>query len=130
MTLSQKISLAWSISLPVIKMSQPPPRAESGWHLYCTVQRLVLLSHLNTAKLFNDYILFQEYTPVWALKQVFFFFQTFCYIIIPISGIMGHYSMMVNYNKNQKKNKLRTIYSKNHENFKSSKPRLQFYWFL
>ena len=84
-------------------VTTPPPRAESGWHLYCTVQRLVLLSHLNTAKLFNDYILFQEYTPVWALKQVFFFFQTFCYIIIPISGIMGHYSMIVNYNKNQKK---------------------------
>ena len=28
------------------------------------------------------------------------------------------------------KNKLRTIYPKNHENFKNSKPRIQFYWFL
>ena len=27
-------------------------------------------------------------------------------------------------------NKLRTIYPKNHENFKNSKPRVQFYWFL
>ena len=28
------------------------------------------------------------------------------------------------------KNKLRTIYSKNHGNFKNGKPRIQFYWFL
>ena len=28
------------------------------------------------------------------------------------------------------KNKLRTIFPKNHENFKNSKPRVQFYWFL
>ena len=30
----------------------------------------------------------------------------------------------------ENKNKLRTIYPKNHENFKNSKPRVQFYWFL
>ena len=28
------------------------------------------------------------------------------------------------------KNKLRTLHPKNHKNFKNSKPRLQFYWFL
>ena len=37
---------------------------------------------------------------------------------------------MENYKKSgENKNKLRAIYSKNHENFKS-KPRVQFYWFL
>ena len=28
------------------------------------------------------------------------------------------------------KNKLRTLYTKTHENFKNSKPRVQFYWLL
>ena len=28
------------------------------------------------------------------------------------------------------KNKLKTIYPKNHENFKNSKPKVQIYWFL
>ena len=30
----------------------------------------------------------------------------------------------------ENKNKLRTIYPKNHENFKNSKPMVQFHWFL
>ena len=30
----------------------------------------------------------------------------------------------------ENKNKLRTIYPKNKDNFKNSKPRVQFYWFL
>ena len=30
----------------------------------------------------------------------------------------------------ESKNKLRTIYPKNHEDFKNSKPRVQFFWFL
>ena len=30
----------------------------------------------------------------------------------------------------ENKNKLRTLYPKNHENFKNSKPKVQFYWFL
>ena len=30
----------------------------------------------------------------------------------------------------ENKNKLRTIYPKNHENFKNWKPRVQIYWFL
>ena len=29
----------------------------------------------------------------------------------------------------ENKKKLRTIYPKNHEDFKNSKPRIQFYWF-
>ena len=33
-------------------------------------------------------------------------------------------------NIGKSKNKLRTIYPKNHESFKNSKPRVQFYWFL
>ena len=38
---------------------------------------------------------------------------------------------MENFFKNGKKNnKLRTIYPKNHENFKNGKPRVHFYWFL
>ena len=38
---------------------------------------------------------------------------------------------MENFKKSgENKNKLRTIYPKNHENFKNSKPRVQFYWFL
>ena len=30
----------------------------------------------------------------------------------------------------ENKNKLRTIYPKNHGNFRNSKPRVEFYWFL
>ena len=43
-----------------------------------------------------------------------------------------NYSIMENLFKKlrKNKNKLRTIYSKNHENFKSSKPRVQFYSFF
>ena len=37
--------------------------SEQSCHLYFTVCRLFLLAHFNIAKLFNDYILFQEYTP-------------------------------------------------------------------
>ena len=38
---------------------------------------------------------------------------------------------MENYKKTgENKNKLRTIYPKNHENFKNRKPRVQLYWFL
>ena len=31
-----------------------------AWVSLCTASRLVLLSHFNIAKLFNDHILFQE----------------------------------------------------------------------
>ena len=48
-----------------------------------------------------------------------------------ISGIIDHYCIMENFKKlGKNKNKLRAIYPKNHENFKNSKPRVQFYWFL
>ena len=33
-------------------------------------------------------------------------------------------------NREKNKNKLRTIYPKNHENFKNNKPKVQFYWFF
>ena len=66
-----------------------------------------------------------------SIKTGLFCFLTFCCIITPISGIIDHYSVTEN-KKNSKKNKtkLRTIYPKNYENFKNSKPRVQFYWFL
>ena len=45
--------------------------------------------------------------------------------------ITGHYCIMEILKKMGKnKNKCRKIYSKNHEHFKNSKPRVQFYWFL
>ena len=117
-------------------------RTEPGCHLYCTACRLVLSSHFNITKLFNDHILFQEFVCIhwtfkflfplaWAWKQVFFSFWFFLY----------HYSdfwycrSLLYYGKffkksGQHKNKLRTIHPENHENFMNGKPRLQFYWFL
>ena len=81
-----------------------------GCHLYCSACRLVLLSHFNITMLFNDHILFQEYTPFksvcllycllhnqvslssyMSIETGLFFFLTFCCIIIPISGIIDHY---------------------------------------
>ena len=59
------------------------------------------------------------------------FFLSFCCIISPISGITDYYCIMKNLKKlGENKNKLRTIYPKNHENFKNSRLRVQFYWFL
>ena len=44
-----------------------------------------------------------HFPPAWALKQVFFFFLTFCCIIIPISVIIDHYCIMENLKKNREK---------------------------
>ena len=42
---------------------------------------------------------------------------------------MDHYYIMENFLKNREKIKTqRAIYHKNQENFKNSKPRVQFYW--
>ena len=67
-----------------------------------------------------------------APLQLYLFIMTFCCINTPISGIIDHYCMMVNYNKNRKKKKkkLRTIYPKIHDNSKNNKPRVRFYCFL
>ena len=65
-----------------------------------------------------------------SIKAGIFFFLTFCCFITPISGIIDHYCIMKNFKKLGKNNKFRTIYSKTFENFKNSKPRVQFYWFL
>ena len=66
-----------------------------------------------------------------SIKIGLFFFLTFCCIITPIFGIIDHSCTTENFKKLVKNtNKLRTIYPKNHENFKNSKPRVQFYWFL
>ena len=65
------------------------------------------------------------------IKTYLFFFLTFCSIITSISGIINHYCIIENKKKlGENKKKLRTIYPKNHENFKNSKPKVQFYWFL
>ena len=66
-----------------------------------------------------------------SIKTGLFLFLTFCCIITPISDIIDHYCIMENFKKSgENDNKVRTIYPKNHENFKSSNPRVQFYWFL
>ena len=39
----------------------------------------------------------------WALKQVFFFFLTFCSIIASISGIIDHYCIKEKFLKNREK---------------------------
>ena len=57
--------------------------AESACHLYCTACRLVLVSHFNITKLFNDHILFLclvyigdvykfRFPRGWVWKQIFF----------------------------------------------------------
>ena len=58
--------------------------------------------------------------------------RSFCCIIDPISDIIDHYCIMekVKTKSRKNENKLRTIFSKNYENFKNSDPRVQFYWFL
>ena len=115
--------------LAILKIIRTKNRTEPGCHLYCTVCRLVLLSHFNIAKLFHYRILF---SPVifdrlywnWALKR-FFFLSDFLFY---------HYSdfcycrSLLYYGKFRKKNreKIRTIYPENDENFKNSMPRVQF----
>ena len=112
-------------------------RTEPGCHLHCTSSRLVPLSHFNIAKLFNDHIFRILFRPMivdwlywkWALKHVFL------HILMHHSSDFSYYRSFVYYgkmfkNSKKNKNKLRTTYPKNHENFKNSKPRVQFYWFL
>ena len=60
-----------------------------------------------------------------------FFLSDFLLYHTPISDILDRYCIMQNLeNIGKTKNKLRTIYPKNHESFKNSKRRVQFYWFL
>ena len=94
--------------------------ADPGCHLYYTACTLVLFSDFNVAKTFNDDILLQEYTP----------FKCFCLLCNGQSSFtfLPHVSSTVEVGKN--KNKLSTMPSKNHENFKNSKTTVQFYWFL
>ena len=70
--------------LAISKVTKKNIRTKPGRHLYCTEYRLVLFSHFNITKLFNDHILICLLTihwPVklhfllaWALKQAFFSF--------------------------------------------------------
>ena len=82
--------------------------AEPACHLYCTACRLVLVSHFNITKLFNDHILFLCLVYIGESSFAFlvdeyenrsFFFLTFCCIITPISGIIDHYYIMENWKK-------------------------------
>ena len=60
-----------------------------------------------------------------SINADLFFILIFCCIIIPMSGIIDNYCIMENLqNSVENKNKLITIYPKNHENLKSSKPRV------
>ena len=74
-------------------------------------------------KLSNDHILFQEYTPFkMSIKTGFFSFCDFL-----LYSNFWYYRSLLHYGKSKQKlgknkSKLR-IYPKNHENFKSSKPR-------
>ena len=88
---------------------------------------------MTTSYLFAYYTLDSQVSlsSYMSIKTVRFFFLTYFCIITPISGIIDHYCIMENFKKSREnKNKLITIYSKNHENFKNSEPRIQFYWFL
>ena len=76
--------------------------------------RLVQLSHFNIAKLFNDHILFQEYN----------FLNLFVYYTLDSQVSLSSRKFTWSLNK------IRIINPKNHGNFKNSKPRFQFYWFL
>ena len=132
------------VSRPVtFKIKRLNIRTEPGYHLHCTAWRLVLLSHFNIAKLCNGNIVFR---PVifdwlywkWELKQAFFsIWLSAFYLTIWLSLlrflVFDHYCIncITENSKNWgKKNKLRTIYPKNHECFTNRKPRIQFYWFL
>ena len=54
----------------------------------------------------------------YSIKTDLFFFLIFSCIISPISGIIDHYCVMEGQqNSGENKNKLRTIYPKNHEHF-------------
>ena len=72
---------------------------------------------------------------------LFFFLSFFLSDFFFLFFLLYHYSdfwcyrsllyygkFLVKSRKNEKK--LRTIYPKNYENLKNSKPRVQFYWFL
>ena len=56
-----------------------------------------------------------------SIKTGLFLFPTFSCIISPISGIIDYYCITNIFKKSGKnKNKLRTIYPKNHEHFKNN----------
>ena len=68
----------------------------------------------------------------WAHWNSSLFFLIFYFIITLICGITDHYCIMEKKFKKSGKNKnnLKTIYPKNHENLKNTKPRVQFHLFL
>ena len=87
-----------------------------------------ILSFLMTASyLFASYTFDSQVSlsSCMSIKRGLFFFLSFCCYMPLISGIIDHYCIMKSLKKlGKNKNKLRTIYAKNHENFKNSKPRV------
>ena len=81
---------------------------------------------MTTSYMFAYYTLDSQisHSSCMSIKTNLFFFLTLCCIITPISGIIDHYCIMKNYKKlGENRSKLRTMYPKNHENFKNSKPK-------
>ena len=105
-------------------------RIEPSCHLYCTAYRLVLLSHLNIAKLFNDHTLYQEHTPFKFASLIYIGQSSFTFLLHVSAFLRYHNLFNVSYRFVWNSEKIRTIYPKKHENFMNSKPRVQFYWFL
>ena len=76
---------------------------------------------MTTSYLFAYYTLDSQVSlsPCISIKTGLFFFLTFCYIITPISGIYNR--SLLHYGKFLKnREKIRTIYHRNHENFKNT----------
>ena len=80
---------------------------------YYTLDSQVSLSSCMSIKtgLFSFWFLLYHYSDFWYYKSLLYY--------VKFKKKSG-----------ENKNKLRTIYPKNHENFKNRKPRVQLYWFL
>ena len=125
---NQNLTLSNSPKLSSLKMSavailkiittKHQNRAWMTLILYCIT--LTSSSFLMTTS-YSKNIIFQILISSFISLDLFTF---------QVSGITDLYCIM-DYLKNREenKNKWRTIYPKNHENFKNSKSRAQFYWF-
>ena len=100
--------------------------------LYCMQSSLLPLFYCHTLTELS-FLMTTSYLVLWltvlkiSITKGLFFLSDFLLYHTPSSGIIDHYCIMGNLKKSGKtKNKLKTIYPKNHESFKSSKPRVQF----
>ena len=88
---------------------------------------------MTTSYLFAYYIMDSQVSlsSCMRIKTGLLFFLTFCCIITPILVLWIITVLWEIFKKSREnKNKLKTIYPKNHENFKNSKSKVQFYWFV